>query len=400
MVGFKYSLGSDEMVTNFLIKRFIPKSSSNIRQSYGYLGGFVGIIVNLLLFAAKYFIGVALNSIAISADAFNNLSDVGSSVITIIGFKIADKPADKDHPFGHGRGEYIAGLIISFIVLLVGVEFVQSSFEKIRNPAPVEFQLVPFLVLLMSIVAKLWLGSFNKRLGREIKSGALNASSFDSFSDVIVTSTVAISLLVSRFTSLPIDGYIGMIVSGFILYAGYSLVKDTISPLLGEAPPPELVNGIREELLSYEGIIGAHDLIVHSYGANKYIATVHAELPSSIPVLEAHEIVDRAENQISKKLDINLVIHMDPVNIDDVEIQNTRAELEEILKEFPQVISYHDFRFVGTRTHKNLIFDIVVDNTLTYDREKQFLELLKSRVKHKHPDYGIIINLDRDYVQM
>lgn len=388
------------MITNFLIKRFIPRSSPNIRQSYGYLGGFVGIIVNILLFAAKYIIGMALNSVAISADAFNNLSDVGSSVITIIGFKIADKPADKDHPFGHGRGEYIAGLIISFIVLLVGVEFVQSSFDKIRNPVAVEFQLVPFIILLMSIAAKLWLGSFNKRLGREINSGALNASSFDSFSDVIVTSTVALSLLISRFTTLPIDGYIGLVVSGFILYAGYSLIKDTISPLLGEAPPPELVKGIREEVLSYEGIIGAHDLIVHSYGANKYMATVHAELPSSIPVLDAHEIIDKAENQISKKLGITLIIHMDPVNMDDNELRETRAELEEILKEFPQIISYHDFRFVGTHSHKNLLFDVVVDNTLSQDKEKQFLELLSSRVKYKHPDYEVIINLDRDYVQM
>lgn len=388
------------MITNFLIKRFIPKSSSNIRQSYGYLGGFVGIIINILLFAAKYIIGLALNSVAITADAFNNLSDVGSSVITIIGFKIADKPADKDHPFGHGRGEYIAGLIISFIVLLVGVEFVKSSYDKIINPAPIEFQLVPFIILLISIAAKLWLGSFNRRLGKEIKSGALNASSFDSFSDVIVTSTVAISLLVSKFTVLPIDGYIGMVVSAFILYAGYTLIKDTISPLLGEAPPPELVREIRSQVLSYKGIIGAHDLIVHSYGANKYMATIHAELPSNIPVLDAHEIIDKAENQISEKLDITLIIHMDPVNVDDEEIQETRAEVDKILKEFPQIISYHDFRFVGTHSHKNILFDVVVDNSLSYDNEKQFLELLSNRIKANHPDYEVIINLDRDYVQM
>lgn len=396
----KIYTGSDLMITNFLIKRFIPKSSSNIRQSYGYLGGFVGIIINILLFAAKYIIGLALNSVAITADAFNNLSDVGSSVITIIGFKIADKPADKDHPFGHGRGEYIAGLIISFIVLLVGVEFVKSSYDKIINPAPIEFQLVPFIILLISIAAKLWLGSFNRRLGKEIKSGALNASSFDSFSDVIVTSTVAISLLVSKFTVLPIDGYIGMVVSAFILYAGYTLIKDTISPLLGEAPPPELVREIRSQVLSYKGIIGAHDLIVHSYGANKYMATIHAELPSNIPVLDAHEIIDKAENQISEKLDITLIIHMDPVNVDDEEIQETRAEVDKILKEFPQIISYHDFRFVGTHSHKNILFDVVVDNSLSYDNEKQFLELLSNRIKANHPDYEVIINLDRDYVQM
>jgi cation diffusion facilitator family transporter len=210
------------MFSSFLINRFIPKSSSNIRQSYGYLGGFVGIIVNILLFIVKFLIGTALNSVAISADAFNNLSDVGSAVITIVGFKIADKPADKDHPFGHGRGEYIAGLIISFIVLLVGYEFVKSSYNRITNPVKLEFELTSFIVLLISIAAKLWLGSFNKRLGKEINSEALNATSFDSFSDVIVTSTVVISLILSKFTSIPVDGYIGMIVSGFILFSGYN----------------------------------------------------------------------------------------------------------------------------------------------------------------------------------
>jgi cation diffusion facilitator family transporter len=232
------------MLTNFLIRKFIPKSSSNVRQSYGYLGGVVGIVMNILLFGVKFIIGAAVNSVAITADAFNNLSDVGSSVITIVGFKIANKPADKDHPFGHGRGEYIAGLVVSFLVLIVGVEFVRTSFERVRNPVRLEFQLVPFIILLVSAAAKLWLGSFNKRLSRDIKSETLNATSFDSFSDVIITATVAFSLLVSRYTALHIDGYIGLVVSVFILYAGYTLIRDTISPLIGEAPPPELVKSI------------------------------------------------------------------------------------------------------------------------------------------------------------
>lgn len=388
------------MLTNFLIKGFIPKSSTDKRQSYGYLGGFVGIIVNILLFTSKYIIGLALNSVAISADAFNNLSDVGSSVITIVGFKIANKPADKDHPFGHGRGEYIAGLVISFIVLLVGVEFIKSSYNRIVNPVRLEFQLIPFIILLISIAAKLWLGNFNKRLGKEINSGALNASSFDSFSDVIVTSTVAISLVISKFTAFPIDGYIGMVVSAFILFAGYSLIKNTISPLLGEAPPAELVKAITDEILSYKGIIGSHDLIVHSYGANKYMATIHAELPSSIPVLEAHEIIDIAENEISEKLGIKLIIHMDPVNVDDKEIQKTKGEVEDILKEFPEILSFHDFRFVGAHSHKNILFDIVVNNTLAHGDEQKFIEQIISRIKAKHPDYEVIIGLDRDYLQL
>lgn len=396
----EFHLRSDIMITDLLIKKFIPKSSTNIRQSYGYLGGFIGIFVNMLLFISKYIIGLAVNSVAISADAFNNLSDVGSSVITVIGFKIADKPADKDHPFGHGRGEYIAGLIISFFVMLVGVEFAKSSFNRIRNPIRLKFEIVSFIVLLISIAAKLWLGNFNKRLGKDINSEALNASSFDSFSDVIVTSTVAASFIISKFTAFPVDGYIGMVVSAFIIYEGYSLIKNTISPLLGEAPPPELVNSIKQEVLSFKGIIGVHDLIVHSYGANKFMATIHAEIPSNIPVLESHEIIDRAENKISKKLGITLIIHMDPVNVNDKEIQETRKEVEEILKEFPEILSYHDFRFVGTNSRKNILFDVVVNNTLSRENEKQFLGLISKRIKEKHPEYQIIISIDRDYLQM
>lgn len=386
------------MLTNFLIKRFIPKSGDNLRKSYGYLGGFVGVIANLILFLSKFIIGLALNSIAISADAFNNLSDVGSSVITIIGFKIADKPADKDHPFGHGRGEYIAGLVVSFLVLYVGFQFIKSSIERILHPVSLTFDLVSFGILILSIVVKLWLGSFNKRLAKDISSETLNATSFDSFSDVIVTSTVALSLLLSRFTALPLDGYIGIVVSGFILFAGYSLVKDTISPLLGEAPPAELVKSIVDETLSYQGITGVHDLIVHSYGAGKYMATIHAEMPSDIPVLDAHEIIDRAEMEISKKLDILLIIHMDPINVDDEEILETRKQIEKILKEFPEIKSIHDFRFVGKDGYKNILFDIVVGNELLHESENEYIENIQKRVKSIYPNYNVIIGLDRDYL--
>lgn len=386
------------MLTNFLIKRFIPKSGDNLRKSYGYLGGFVGVIANLILFLSKFIIGLALNSIAISADAFNNLSDVGSSVITIIGFKIADKPADKDHPFGHGRGEYIAGLVVSFLVLYVGFQFIKSSIERILHPVSLTFDLVSFGILILSIVVKLWLGSFNKRLAKDISSETLNATSFDSFSDVIVTSTVALSLLLSRFTALPLDGYIGIVVSGFILFAGYSLVKDTISPLLGEAPPAELVKSIVDETLSYQGITGVHDLIVHSYGAGKYMATIHAEMPSDIPVLDAHEIIDKAEMEISKKLNILLIIHMDPINVDDEEILETRKQIEKILKEFPEIKSIHDFRFVGKDGYKNILFDIVVGNELLHESENEYIENIQKRVKSIYPNYNVIISLDRDYL--
>jgi cation diffusion facilitator family transporter len=388
------------MLRQFLIKRFVPETASNKRQRYGYLGGLVGIVVNILLFAAKLVVGLALNSIAIIADAFNNLTDVGSSIVTIVGFKIADKPADKDHPFGHGRGEYIAGLIVSFMVLMVGIEFVRSSFDRIRNPVGLTFDILSFSILLLSIGAKAWLGSFNNYLGKLISSGTLSASSFDSFSDVIITSTVALSLLISRFTTLAIDGYIGMVVAAFILFAGYRLVKETISPLLGEAPDPQLVKSIIKEVVSYKYIIGVHDLIVHSYGANKYIASVHAEIPADIPIMEAHEIIDKAENQISKKLGVLLVIHMDPVNVNDKEIDETRREIINVLKQIPEVLSIHDFRIIGESKSKNILFDAVVSQKVHPGNEKEIKERIKLMINEKYPDYNLIIGIDRDYTQI
>jgi cation diffusion facilitator family transporter len=388
------------MLTQLLIKKFIPESGKNNRQKYGFLGGIVGVTVNIILFAAKLIIGLTVNSIAIMADAFNNLTDVGSSVVTIVGFKIADKPADKDHPFGHGRGEYIAGLIVSFMVLMVGFEFVQSSIARIRNPEPLTFDLISFMVLLISIGAKAWLGVFNKHLGKTISSGTLNASSLDSFSDVIITSCVALSLLISRFTQYPIDGYIGLVVSGFILFAGYNLVKETISPLLGEAPDPNLVKSIIKEAVSYKNIIGAHDLIVHSYGANKTIASIHAEIPSNIPIMEAHEIIDKAENQISKKLGIHLIIHMDPVNINDAEVNETRKEILKAISEIPEIISMHDFRIVGESEYKNILFDVVISNEVHPSYEKELKNKLKDLIKKSHPEYNLIIGIDRDYTQI
>lgn len=386
--------------TQWLINRFVPQEGKNKRQRYGYLGGIIGIIVNFSLFLSKFIIGSLLNSVAITADAFNNLSDIGSSIVTIVGFKIADKPADKDHPFGHGRGEYIAGLIVSFMVLLVGFQFVKDSIDRILHPAPLAFDLLSFLVLILSIGAKAWLGLFNKRLGKEISSGTLSATSFDSFSDVIITTSVAISLLISKFISFPIDGYAGLLVSIFILYAGYNLVKDTISPLLGEAPPPELVRDIVAEVVSFEGITGAHDLIVHSYGAGKYMATIHAEVSADMPIMDAHELIDIAENKISKKLDILLVIHMDPVNTQDEEINECRKEIKNLLKQYDFIESFHDFRVIGTKEHKNILFDIVVTNDVSNDMAAEYVKEIKEKISHNHPGYKAIIGVDRNYVRI
>ncbi|MCX7884587.1 MAG: cation diffusion facilitator family transporter [Caloramator sp.] len=385
------------MLSNYIIKKFIPESKKDDRQRYGYLGGIVGIFVNIILFAVKFIIGTLLNSVAITADAFNNLSDTGSSIVTIIGFKIANKPADKEHPFGHGRGEYIAGLIVSFMVLFVGLQFVKDSIGRILHPVRLSFELTSFLILILSIGLKFWLGSFYKKLNSHISSGTLNATSLDSFSDVIITSTVALSLLLSKYISFPIDGYMGFVVSLFILFAGYNLTKDTISPLLGEAPEPELVNSIIKELMSYKGVIGTHDLIIHSYGADKYMASIHAEIPSNIPVMEAHEIIDKAENEISKKLNIFLVIHMDPVNVDNQLINETKNEINNILKDFPDIISMHDFRIVGEGNYRNLLFDIVVSQNVKKEEEEILVNSIKEKILHSHPNYNIKIHIDRNY---
>jgi cation diffusion facilitator family transporter len=388
------------MLTKWLIKKFIPESLKNNRQRYGYLSGGVGIVVNLSLFIIKFIIGLLINSVSITADAFNNLSDLGSSIVTIFGFKIADKPADKDHPFGHGRGEYIAGLVVSFMVMIVGFQFIKTSADRIIHPYRLTFELTSFLILVLSIGVKAWLGGFYTSISKIISSGTLNATSFDSYSDVIITTCVAVSFLISKFTVFPIDGYIGILVSLFIMYSGYKLIKDTISPLLGEAPDPQLVKGIISDVLSHEYIIGVHDVIIHSYGAGKYISSLHAEIPASVPVMKAHEIIDRIEYEVSKKYEILLVIHMDPVNTDDKEIINTKQEIENILNTFAGIESIHDFRIVGEGLQKNLLFDIVVTNTIKNGKEKELLDEIKSSINSKYPGYNLKISVDRDFSRM
>ena len=391
------------MISDFLVKTFIKNSENTkdkkVRSKYGFLGGIVGIITNLILFIIKFTVGMLVSSIAVTADAFNNLSDAASSVITIVGFKMANRPADKEHPFGHGRIEYLSALIVAFMVMLVGVQFVKSSFEKILNPEPTQFEWVPFILLIISIFLKLWLSRFNKFIGEKINSSALKASSVDALGDVFTSTSVAISLLVSKFTSFPIDGYIGIIVALVIVYSGFSLVRETINPLLGEAPDPELVKDIESMMLSYDNIIGIHDLIVHNYGPGRCMASAHAEIPSDIDVITIHNIIDKAEREISEKLNIYLVIHMDPICLSDDEIKKAYKEVEKIIKYNPLIKSMHDFKIVGEGDEKNLIFDVVVyskslNKLMSEDQLKN--DITKS-IKELHPNYNCIITVDYDY---
>ncbi len=392
------------MITDYLIKTFVKDNEKvdniKVRNAYGNLAGAVGIIVNVLLFAIKLSVGLLAGSVAVMADAFNNLSDAASSIITIIGFKMANKPADAEHPFGHGRIEYISALIVSFLVMLVGLQFVKSSLERITNPAAVKFEVIPFLLLLVSIFFKLWLSKFNRSIGHRINSSALKAAATDALGDVFTSSTVVISFLLARFTQFPLDGYIGVFVACAIIYSGYGLIKETLNPLLGEAPDPVLVSNISDMVMSYENINGIHDLVVHNYGPGRIMASIHAEIPSDIDVMTIHHIIDTAEREISKKLNIYLVIHMDPICVDTAEIVDARKIVEDVLKTYPSVKSLHDFRVVGENDIKNLIFDIVVNpqdlnDCFTKEKLAQFIE---RDIKKLHPQFNCVITVDIEMV--
>lgn len=394
------------MFSNFLIKKFVKNYSDvrneSVREQYGILGGTVGILLNLVLFSIKLAIGIAARSISATADAFNNLSDVLSSIITIAGFKIAAKPADREHPFGHGRFEYISALAVSFMILLVGIEFIKSSFDKIANPVTVKSGIISLFLILLSIAAKVWISNFNKILGTRINSESLKASSLDALTDVITSSCIVISLVAGRFTTFPVDGCLGFVVSGFIIYSGINILKSTINPLLGEPPDPKLVKNIVESVKSYEYICGVHDLIIHNYGPGKYMATIHAEVPCNVSIVKIHESIDNAEREISEKLNIILVIHMDPINTDDAEIQKTKKEISVILKPLDFITSIHDFRMIGETSHRNLVFDVVVNSAKCPKNlsKSDIREIINGEIKKYHPYYNSVVTIDRNYTDI
>ena len=388
-------------MTEFLVNKFIKDSanieSTEVRTRYGMLASVVGIFCNVLLFSVKLAIGLILSSLAVTADAFNNLSDAASSIISFVGVKMAGKPADAEHPFGHGRIEYIAALIVSFLVIEVGFTFFKSSISKIMHPEEITFDPVPFIILILSILVKLWMAFFNNKLGKRIDSKVMLATAADSLGDVITTSATVISIVICHFTSINVDAIAGLIVSGIVIWSGVSIAKDTLEPLIGQRVPSELYQKITDMVESYEGIVGAHDLIVHNYGPNRSMATIHAEVPNDVSIEASHEIIDRIERDAKKELNILLVIHMDPVEMRDEEVLELRDKTSHIVHALDPELHFHDFRVLKENEQKNLIFDLVVPDSYTEKDANRVMHHLIALLHEMEKNVDCIITLDRSF---
>ncbi len=360
-------------MTKILIKLFIKNADASTpkgRELYGRLAGAVGIICNLILSVMKLIIGTVTNSVSITADATNNISDAGSSIVTLVGFRLSGKPADKDHPYGHARIEYISSLIISFIILLIGCSIFKESVIKIFKPEESLFNIATVVILVASILVKLWLSVFNTYLGKQIDSKALEATAIDSRNDVITTAAVLIASVISHFTGFNLDGYMGVIVSIFILISGINLVKETLDPLLGQPPTKEMFQSIEKKILSYDNVLGVHDLMVHSYGPNTYFASAHIEMDAKIDVLVCHDIMDQIERDFKSDLNIHLVVHLDPTILDSPEINELKEMVNDIICEIDRELTFHDFRVVVGEENKNVLFDVVVPPEYKYSDEE------------------------------
>ena len=388
-------------MTDFLVNKFIKDSanieSTEVRTRYGMLASVVGIFCNVLLFSVKLTIGLILSSLAVTADAFNNLSDAASSIISFVGVKMAGKPADAEHPFGHGRIEYIAALIVSFLVIEVGFTFFKSSISKIMHPEEITFDPVPFIILILSILVKLWMAFFNNKLGKRIDSKVMLATAADSLGDVITTSATVLSIIICHFTSINVDAIAGLIVSAIVIWSGISIAKDTLEPLIGERVPAELYQKITDIVESYDGIVGTHDLIVHNYGPNRSMATIHAEVPNDINIEESHEIIDKIERDVKKDLNILLVIHMDPVEMRDEEVLSLREKTSRIVHALDPKLNFHDFRVLKENEKKNLVFDLVVPDSYTEKDANRVMHQLIALLHEIEKNVDCIITLDRSF---
>lgn len=371
---------------------------SRTRKAYGTLCSAVGIALNIMLFAGKYFAGYVSGSIAIMADAFNNLSDAGSSFITLVGFRFAGKKPDTEHPFGHGRFEYISGLGVAVMIILMGFELAKNSVLKILHPVVIDSGMITIVILVVSIAVKLYMAAYNRQIGNKIDSSAMKATSADSMSDMAATSAVLISVLINRFAGINLDGICGFIVSLFILFAGYNVIKETMSPLLGKAPEKEFVEAIYNTVTAHKEIKGIHDLVVHDYGPGRVMISLHAEVPGDGDIFKIHDLIDRIENELYEKLGCEAVIHMDPIEMNNEILNHMKRTVSSLVKEINDEMSIHDFRMVTGDTHTNLIFDVVMPYSI-----KESDEEMKKRIQEKISDYDnsylAVIHIDKDYVR-
>ena len=382
---------------DFLVRRFIKNyqdtKDANVRTSVGKLSGIVGILNNLFLFVIKFLIGTIVHSVSIQADGVNNLTDAGSNIISILSFHLSNKPADKDHPFGHERTETIASLFVGILILVLGFETAKESISKVIHPGSIDFRLASVIILLVSIIVKFWMYTYNKKLSKTYDSSLLEATALDSISDVCGTTAVLVSTLLSPVLHFNLDGYMGIVVSGIILYGAYGLLRDMINSLIGEAPDPELVHNIVDMIMAHPAILGVHDMMLHNYGPNKIFASAHVEVDSSKDIFETHDHIDNIEREVKENMNIDLVLHMDPVKVNDPETELYRAKVVEAIHQIDPKWGFHDFRIVSGPTHVNLVFDLVIPFEEKYSQE----EIEAMLLKHIQSDKKIYLVLTIDH---
>lgn len=382
---------------NFLVRRFIKNyqdtKDANVRTNIGKLSGIVGIFSNLFLFVIKFVIGTIVHSVSIQADGVNNLTDAGSNIISILSFHLANKPADKDHPFGHERTETIASLFVGILILVLGFETAKESISKVIHPGSIDFRIASVIILLISIIVKFWMYAYNKKLSKTYDSSLLEATALDSISDVCGTTAVLVSTLLSPILHFNLDGYMGIVVSGIILYGAYGLLRDMINSLIGEAPDPELVHNIVDRIMAHPAILGVHDMMLHNYGPNKIFASAHVEVDSSKDIFETHDHIDNIEREVKENMNIDLVLHMDPVKVNDPETELYRAKVVEAIHQIDSKWGFHDFRIVSGPTHVNLVFDLVIPFEEKYSQE----EIEDMLLKHIQSDKKIYLVLTIDH---
>ncbi len=385
------------LLAKIFIKNAEDTANPKVRQAYGVLTGVVGILLNILLFAGKFVAGTISKSISITADAFNNLSDAGSSFVTLIGFKLAGAKPDPEHPFGHGRIEYVAGLVVSGVILLMAFELIRDSIDKIIHPQKVEFSVLAAAILLVSILVKIYMYLYNSSISKKIESAAMKATAIDSLSDTLATTVVLAASVIAHFTGLQIDGYCGVLVGLFIFYAGFSAAKETLDPLLGQPPEEEFVERIEEIVMSYDLVQGIHDLVVHNYGPGRVMISLHAEVPAEEDILEIHDMIDIIENELGEKLNCEAVIHMDPLVTRDERVNELKDQVAQVVSGLDEEVTMHDFRTVIGPTHTNLLFDVVLPYRYEMSDEEVKEEIQKRVQEHLGNEYFTVIQIDRPY---